>query len=72
MKARGALTIAFVAGRLRGVEPASLITELPQVSKVLEPFVLAPPLQLLSYHAAVKLGRDPDKPRNLAKTVTVD
>jgi glutamine---fructose-6-phosphate transaminase (isomerizing) len=30
------------------------------------------PLQLFSYHLAVKLGRDVDKPRNLAKSVTVE
>jgi glucosamine--fructose-6-phosphate aminotransferase (isomerizing) len=38
----------------------------------LEPFSLAPPLQLLAYYASVAKGLDPDRPRNLAKTVTVE
>jgi len=38
----------------------------------LEPILLNIPLQLLAYHAAAKLGRDIDKPRNLAKSVTVE
>ena len=72
MKARGALIIAFVAGRLEKVDSSLLVTELPSTSKILEPFALTPPFQLLSYYTAVRLGRDPDKPRNLAKTVTVE
>ena len=36
------------------------------------PLVYAPVVQLLAYHAAVALGRDIDKPRNLAKSVTVE
>ena len=38
----------------------------------LDPILLSIPLQLLAYHAAVALGRDVDKPRNLAKSVTVE
>ncbi|WP_084958119.1 glutamine--fructose-6-phosphate transaminase (isomerizing) [Thermoactinospora rubra] len=38
----------------------------------LDPILLTVPLQLLAYHAAVALGRDVDKPRNLAKSVTVE
>ncbi|MDP2702354.1 MAG: hypothetical protein Q8P98_09840, partial [Candidatus Rokubacteria bacterium] len=34
--------------------------------------VVALPLQLLAYHVAVRLGRDVDQPRNLAKSVTVE
>jgi glutamine---fructose-6-phosphate transaminase (isomerizing) len=34
--------------------------------------LLSVPLQLLAYHAAVTLGNDVDKPRNLAKSVTVE
>jgi glucosamine--fructose-6-phosphate aminotransferase (isomerizing) len=38
----------------------------------LDPILLGVPLQLLAYHAAVHLGRDLDRPRNLAKSVTVE
>ncbi len=43
----------------------------PRVSWELVPFAVTPPGQLLSYYLAVKRGLDPDKPRNLAKSVTV-
>jgi len=43
----------------------------PKVDEVLYPLVTAVPLQLLAYHSAVARGLDPDKPRNLAKSVTV-
>jgi glucosamine--fructose-6-phosphate aminotransferase (isomerizing) len=36
------------------------------------PILTAIPLQLFAYHLAVVLGRDVDKPRNLAKSVTVE
>ncbi|MUN28276.1 glutamine--fructose-6-phosphate transaminase (isomerizing) [Sulfuracidifex metallicus] len=38
----------------------------------LEPFALSPPLQLLAFYVSVNKGIDPDRPRNLAKTVTVE
>jgi len=44
----------------------------PKNEPELDPILLAIPLQLLAYHAAVALGHDVDKPRNLAKSVTVD
>jgi len=42
------------------------------VNTDLLPFLLAPVVQLLSYHRAVLKGTDVDKPRNLAKSVTVE
>jgi glucosamine--fructose-6-phosphate aminotransferase (isomerizing) len=45
---------------------------LPTVPSVCAPIVFALPLQLLAYHAALALGTDVDKPRNLAKSVTVE
>ena len=39
---------------------------------VLSPIVMTVPLQLLAYHAALMRGNDVDKPRNLAKSVTVE
>lgn len=44
----------------------------PRTVDMLQPILNIIPLQLLSYHAAVALGRDVDKPRNLAKSVTVE
>ncbi|GAA1904577.1 glutamine--fructose-6-phosphate transaminase (isomerizing) [Streptantibioticus ferralitis] len=44
----------------------------PRNEPELDPILLGIPLQLLAYHAALALGRDIDKPRNLAKSVTVE
>jgi len=45
---------------------------LPKCSELLMPILMAIPLQLIAYHTAAKLGCDVDKPRNLAKSVTVE
>jgi glucosamine--fructose-6-phosphate aminotransferase (isomerizing) len=45
---------------------------IPRCPDFLSPILTAIPLQLLAYHLAVKLGCDVDKPRNLAKSVTVE
>ena len=44
----------------------------PQVPDYLQPLVAVVPLQLLAYHVACLRGCDVDKPRNLAKSVTVE
>jgi glucosamine--fructose-6-phosphate aminotransferase (isomerizing) len=44
----------------------------PRSEPELDPILLGVPLQLLAYHAAVRLGRDVDRPNNLAKSVTVE
>jgi len=44
----------------------------PSVEEFLQPIVSIVPLQLLAYHIAVLRGCDVDKPRNLAKSVTVE
>ncbi len=44
----------------------------PFLNNLLSPILLTPPLQLLSYHVALLKNRDIDKPRNLAKSVTVE
>ena len=46
--------------------------ELPEIDPVLSPFTVAVFLQLLSYYVAHELGTEIDKPRNLAKSVTVE
>ncbi|KRB78346.1 glutamine amidotransferase [Nocardioides sp. Root190] len=46
--------------------------DVPRNERELDPILLTIPLQVLSYHAALTLGHDIDKPRNLAKSVTVE
>jgi glucosamine--fructose-6-phosphate aminotransferase (isomerizing) len=46
--------------------------DVPRSERELDPILLTIPLQLLAYHAALHLGHDIDKPRNLAKSVTVE
>jgi glucosamine--fructose-6-phosphate aminotransferase (isomerizing) len=46
--------------------------EVPKNERELDPILLTVPLQLMAYHAALALGHDIDKPRNLAKSVTVE
>ena len=45
---------------------------IPSVQRYFGGVISVIPLQLLAYHTAVALGRDVDKPRNLAKSVTVE
>jgi glucosamine--fructose-6-phosphate aminotransferase (isomerizing) len=74
VKARKGPIIALTSGngakRLKGI--ANEIVTLPDVPDCLMPILSVVPLQLLAYHLAVGLGRDVDKPRNLAKSVTVE
>ncbi len=46
--------------------------DVPANEVELDPILLTVPLQLLAYHAALRLGHDIDKPRNLAESVTVE
>ncbi|MEM4576892.1 MAG: glutamine--fructose-6-phosphate transaminase (isomerizing) [Candidatus Nezhaarchaeales archaeon] len=73
MKARGAFTISCVEeGDKEVKEISDKIFVLPEVDvKILTPILHVIPLQLLAYYVAVARGYDPDKPRNLAKSVTV-
>ncbi len=73
IKARGGPVIAVVGeGDSRVAELADEVIYVPQVEDFLQPFVTIVPLQLLAYHIAVLRGCDVDKPRNLAKSVTVE
>lgn len=53
-------------------EIADYVIEVPDTSEFLTPLLTTIPLQLLSYHIAVMLGKNVDQPRNLAKSVTVE
>ena len=52
-------------------EVSDVLIKLPRVSALFTPITYVVPLQLLAYHTSVLRGLDPDKPRNLAKSVTV-
>jgi len=76
-KARGGAVIAITTAgddtlwRLLDRTSDSIVA-VPSMSPFLAPIVITIPLQLLSYHIAVRRGCDVDQPRNLAKSVTVE
>jgi glutamine---fructose-6-phosphate transaminase (isomerizing) len=71
IKARGGPVIAVTSAELPPYL-ADAVIRVPTCEPELDPLLLNVPLQLLAYHIAAKLGRDIDKPRNLAKSVTVE
>jgi glutamine---fructose-6-phosphate transaminase (isomerizing) len=74
VKARKGSIIALTSGNCAKhlKELANDMIVLPEAPDFLMPILTVIPLQLLAYHVAVELGRDVDKPRNLAKSVTVE
>ncbi|MEM8945446.1 MAG: glutamine--fructose-6-phosphate transaminase (isomerizing) [Planctomycetota bacterium] len=73
IKARGGPVIAVVDSEdSRVTEVADDYIVVPAVADFLQPIVASVPLQLLAYHIALFRGCDVDKPRNLAKSVTVE
>jgi glucosamine--fructose-6-phosphate aminotransferase (isomerizing) len=74
VKARGARVFALVNRSIRD-EVAKSVDELyaiPDTLPLLAPALAVVPLQLIAYYASLALGHDVDKPRNLAKSVTVE
>ncbi len=73
-KARGAETICVCPQRFaeRAAREADIVWTVPDADELLLPLLVMLPMQLLAYHMAVAQGRDVDKPRNLAKSVTVE
>jgi glucosamine--fructose-6-phosphate aminotransferase (isomerizing) len=71
IRARKGPVIA-VAHRELPADLADRTIVIPRSEPELDPILLSIPLQMLAYHAAVALDRDVDKPRNLAKSVTVE
>ena len=67
----GPLVVITHAGVDLG-ELAARRIDVPRNERELDPILLTIPLQLLAYRAALELGHDIDKPRNLAKSVTVE
>jgi glucosamine--fructose-6-phosphate aminotransferase (isomerizing) len=73
VKARDGIVIAILTeGDQMSEKVADHVIEIPEVSDLLSPILSVVPLQLLSYHIAVRRGCDVDQPRNLAKSVTVE
>lgn len=73
VRARGAFVIAIVKEGTKGIEEvADKVIYVPCASRYLMPSITVVPLQLLAYHTTVLKGFDVDKPRNLAKSVTVE
>ncbi|MCR5789072.1 MAG: glutamine--fructose-6-phosphate transaminase (isomerizing) [Lachnospiraceae bacterium] len=73
VRSRGAMVILICASEVDVEEDvADLIIRLPAANELLMPMVAAVPLQLIAYYTAVLKGCDVDKPRNLAKSVTVE
>jgi glucosamine--fructose-6-phosphate aminotransferase (isomerizing) len=73
VRARGGRIIAVATeGDTKITRYADSVFYVPDVPEALQPLVSVIPLQLVAYHAAVLRGHDVDKPRNLAKSVTVE
>ena len=75
VKSRGATIIlvctdACARSLKEGV--ADYVVEIPHSDELLMPITAVVPLQLLAYYTSINRGNDPDKPRNLAKSVTVE
>src|SRR5687768_6159347 len=71
--ARGANVIVVAREGDRAAERvARLILPVPEAPEIVTPLICSVPLQLLAYHVARNQGLDVDKPRNLAKCVTVE
>ena len=74
VKSRGSQMIVF-EDKDSKVQPMESMTVVPITSnlgRITAPIIFTIPLQLLSYHVALIRGTDVDKPRNLAKAVTVE
>ena len=73
VKARGAVVMVITQERNREIEKvADMVITIPNVDSVLAPIAAVTPMQLFAYYMAVLKGCDVDKPRNLAKSVTVE
>lgn len=71
IKARGAMSIVLTNSIIDNDIYDEIIT-IPQVNKFIQPIITIIPLQILAYYVAKNNGCDIDKPRNLAKSVTVE
>lgn len=74
VKARGAVVLAISAKKHASEvkQVADAVIAIPDIDPLLAPIVAVTPLQLFAYYVSVMKGNDVDKPRNLAKSVTVE
>jgi glucosamine--fructose-6-phosphate aminotransferase (isomerizing) len=73
VKARGAVVVAICKENLQeACQECDEQILLPNVNQILSPIVSVVPLQIFAYYMAIFRGADVDKPRNLAKSVTVE
>jgi glucosamine--fructose-6-phosphate aminotransferase (isomerizing) len=72
VRARGAYTIGTVPAGSDAARALDAAIRVPDAGEVASPALHVIPLQMLAYFIAVERGLDPDRPRNLAKTVTVE
>lgn len=73
VRARGGrIIVVATEGNEEISERADHLIKIPDAPELFQPMLTVVPLQLLAYHAAVLRGHDVDKPRNLAKSVTVE
>ena len=73
VKARGGILFVFADADSHFVEGKGIkVIRAPRHTGVLSPIIHSIPVQLLAYHVALRKGTDVDKPRNLAKSVTVE
>ena len=70
---RGAFTVGIIPESFTDAASAfNYVVKIPDVCDMLAPVVSVVPLQLLAYYTSIAKGCDVDKPRNLAKSVTVE
>ncbi len=73
VKARGAYVIAIAKENQKEIEDqADKVVYVPEIDDILAPILTAVPTQLIAYYTSLIKGNDVDKPRNLAKSVTVE
>jgi glucosamine--fructose-6-phosphate aminotransferase (isomerizing) len=74
VKTRGSQMIVFEDknSKVKSMKAMEVIPVTSNLGRITAPIIFTIPLQLLSYHVALIKGTDVDKPRNLAKSVTVE
>ena len=74
VKSRGSQMIVFedANSKVEAMDAMEVIPITSNLGRITAPIIFTIPLQLLSYHVALEKGTDVDKPRNLAKSVTVE
>lgn len=72
VKSRGAEILVIASRNIEGIPPDFKVLEIPETDSLFSASLAVVPLQLFAYYLSVLRGNDVDKPRNLAKSVTVE